>query len=151
MTKKQKKVKIKNKFDICYKTNINENPDDSEFIWQINQGWLELEDQKLGWHTIDSKSLLLNIICRLKEFEHLKWKEIRKKTGCHPMHPSKLCKYAQKVWEKYNLEEFEDQLFQIRITSANRIFGIVEKNVFYLLWNDLEHEAYPIDIKDNKN
>ena len=108
-------------------------------------------DDNLGWHNLDSKDLILDIICKLKQFEKLKWSEIKNLPSCHTLPIEKIDTYASKVWKKSNLEEFNDQLFQIRISKANRVFGIIEKNIFYLLWNDPNHKVYPMDTTDNKN
>lgn len=150
MSKKNKKVKGK-VFTALERVSIDNNPDDCFFMWNINQDWINMIDDNLGWHNLDSKDLILDIICKLKQFEKLKWSEIKNLQSCHTLPIEKIDTYARKVWKKSNLEEFNDQLFQIRISKANRVFGIIEKNIFYLLWNDPNHKVYPMDTTDNKN
>ena len=61
MSRKNKKVKGK-VFTALERVSIDNNPDDYFFMWNINQDWINMIDDNLGWHNLDSKDLILDII-----------------------------------------------------------------------------------------
>jgi hypothetical protein len=92
-----------------------------------------------GWRVL-SREQMLTVIDRLKSFESMSWKEIEGRQN-HWIQGSELIRSAQNCLE----EDWQgaDQVFSLRIDGATRIFGIIDQQVFYLLWYDPEHLIVP--------
>ncbi len=96
--------------------------------------------------TIYCEDFYKTVIPKLKDFEGMTWNDIKNQThdksnrsNNHFISVADLTIEAQrKVDEqKDNL----DGLFSLRITNLKRLVGILEKNVFYILWYDQKHES----------
>lgn len=80
---------------------------------------------------------------RVKAFETMTWKEIRAAgKDHHSISVSRLVKAAQDRLLELELDD-TDELFSLRISAKKRLFGIVDRMIFRVLWWDAEHEICP--------
>ena len=59
-------------------------------------------------------------------------------TNSHYLKISDLSKAAQNRAREIKL--YEDEVFSLRINGKHRLIGILEDGVFYVIWNDKEHD-----------
>lgn len=76
-------------------------------------------------------------------FEGIKVKDIfnfqRKDRHTHPISINRLNPIAQTRLNDLNLNY--DIIYQLRLTQKVRLWGILEYNIFYILWLDENHEV----------
>ncbi len=114
-------------------TNVNQR----QFRWSVK--FIDLEG-RWGWDKICIKNLFETVISKLLNFETMKWSEIEGNKN-HLVDVQKLHKEA-----KHRLREQKivaSQLFSLRITGEQRIWGHRDRDCFYLLWWDPNHEVCP--------
>lgn len=94
---------------------------------------------------------LHKIIAFLREMERLTWTEVRAQlTGGNnrrgPKHKSipasHLCPEAQRRLTEIRLDEF-DELFRFRLGNMERLWGVVDDDVFYPVGWDPDHHVCP--------
>lgn len=64
-------------------------------------------------------------------------------TSNHRMPKSKLCERAQNRLNKLKIED--EALHQIDLGTPVRLWGILEHNIFHVLWLDTNHQVYPME------
>lgn len=114
-------------------------------IWAFQR--CDLEHPK--WSIKNCDSFCMDILDKLISYEGQTWAEIisasgGKKNGGtnnHFENISELCREAQKRILDLHLDI--DQLFSLRLTGKQRLYGIVNSEVFTILWYDAEHEICP--------
>jgi hypothetical protein len=85
---------------------------------------------------------------KLAQFETMTWAEINHpNTGCHPIKIKDLCSEAQKRLTELKVIRFEEELFSLRLSGKERLWGIRERHFFKILWWDPRHEVYPVSKK----
>jgi hypothetical protein len=101
-----------------------------------------------GWHELTQEEAK-TIYGRLVEYEGKTWREILVDDNYwnHRMECWKLCKEAKERLEELYLDDLE-QLVSLRLTSLERIWGILDHNVFHLLWWDPDHLVYPVEKRN---
>jgi hypothetical protein len=120
------------------------NNDQEKLSWQIRI--LDF-DGPWGWGDMDAKTLKY-VHGKLAQFETMTWAEVNHpNTGCHPIKVIDLCSKAQKRLAEIKVFEFEEELFFLRLSGKERLWGIRERHVFKILWWDPMHEVYPVDKK----
>lgn len=122
-------------------TAYSENPEDA-----LNKpiGWnFRLMDQAGSWPCTFRK--LTKVRQQLISYENKKYKELFSRRGhSHTMPADTLCKAAQKRLEAIGLDG-SVLLHQLEIDPPpGRLWGIVEHNIFHLLWLDPRHTVYPM-------
>ncbi|WP_156955801.1 hypothetical protein [Solidesulfovibrio alcoholivorans] len=122
-------------------TGRSENPDDS-----LNKpiGWnFRLMDQSGPWPCTFRK--LTKHRQQLISYENQQYNQIFKRRGhSHTMPGDMLCKAAQKRLETIGLDKTV-LLHQLDVGDApGRLWGLVEHNIFHLLWLDPNHTVYPM-------
>lgn len=101
-----------------------------------------------GFDSVDKSVLWNQIYPKLKAFESMTWSEVRRaKKQHHSVQVSKLDKLAQKRMIDLGLGEF-DELFSLRLSSRERIFGILSGGVLKVLWYDPHHKVYPVEKRN---
>ena len=109
--------------------------------WRITH--LELVDP-FGWHEIDAATLRL-IQQKLRAFETMTldaiW--IKAKKQNHGVQLHKLSLVAQKRIKVLGYDADLEQIYSLRLSNKERIWGIRECNVFQLLWWDPQHQVCP--------
>jgi len=110
-------------------------------------GYLDF-DGPFGWKDISIEKLK-GIIGTIKHFESMTWSEIKSAThgvgGRSNNHFIPVCecsKEAQKrYWECFKYEG-EDDVFSLRLSGKERVFGVVSEGIFKVLWWDPDHKVY---------
>ena len=108
--------------------------------WRFNR--LELCDP-FGWHGLDEVGLRY-IREKLSHYESMTMNEIfvTGKKYNHPVPVKDLCPEARNRLWKLNLEDLE-QIHRLRLSGAERVWGIRQLNVLSLLWWDPDHLVCP--------
>jgi len=102
-----------------------------------------------GWEKLNNIDSLRTIQDKLKHFETMTWGEIEKKLirkgspQNHFMPVNKICKDAQRRLREINLDD-QDYLYSLRFSGAERLWGIREAEILYIVWWDHNHSVYPI-------
>lgn len=125
-------------------------PEDAHPSWRLTL--LDLEHAG-SWSWKVGEADLEKIISFLTQLERLTWGEVKaqlyntKKSGSHRKHhamPSEvLCREAQQRLRERQLEGFE--FFRFRLGYSSRLWGFIDRGVFYPMWWDPEHKVYPMD------
>lgn len=105
-------------------------------VWRVS---IIDKDGKWGWGRIDSNILWDKIHSKLKSFESMTLNEITKKNDSHNIEVNQIVKDAQKRLEEIGQADV-DALFSLRLSGKERIWGIVDRNIFKILWWDPNHE-----------
>jgi hypothetical protein len=113
-------------------------------VWSF--GWMDF-DGPWGWGAV-SGGELITLQQRLAGYEQSTWGAIEQMKGCHPMAPSDVCDEAQQRLSEIGRDTI-DSLFQLRVTTAGRLWGVRDQNVYWVLWWDPEHTVYPMNVADN--
>lgn len=119
----------------------SENPDES---LDKPIGWnFRLMDQAGSWPCTFKK--LTKVREQLISCENKKYRELFNRRGhSHTMPADALCKTAQKRLEDLGLDSAA-LLHQLEIgPPPGRLWGIIEHNIFHLLWLDPKHTVYPM-------
>ena len=120
------------------------NSDHEKLSWQIR---LLDFDGPWGWGDMDAKTLKY-VHGKLAQFESMTWAEVNHpNTGCHPIKVRDLCNEARKRLAEIKVIEFEEELFSLRLSGKERLWGIREHHLFKILWWDPRHDVYPVSKK----
>jgi hypothetical protein len=97
-----------------------------------------------GWHQVP-KDKLLEIRHKLAGFEGQTWSDIITKSQDknHFIAVNKICGEAQAHLNALHLED-TDALFSLRLSGAERVWGILDNGVLLVLWWDPFHQVYPV-------
>jgi len=94
------------------------------------------------WHWGNLESIHLQaFLQKIFDSQHLTWQELHEK-GCHSVCVSELVSDAQKRLQKIGQDDL-DELYSLRLTGKQRVWGIKERNIFWLLWWDPTHSICP--------
>jgi hypothetical protein len=123
------------------------NPDgynDRNPAWRISK--IEMVDP-FGWHNLNAQEIK-NIQTKLSEFESMIWNEIsvQGKKQHHSVTIDQLSKEAQTRLEEKNIVDI-DELFSLRLSGKQRVWGILEQGILNLLWWDPNHQVCPSNKK----
>jgi hypothetical protein len=91
-----------------------------------------------GWDHFDP-SQIRTVFQKIFESQKLTWQDLRN-NGSHLVDRTDLCPDAQKRLVQIQKEDL-DQLFSLRLTGRQRIWGIKEGNILWLLWWDPDHKV----------
>ena len=86
------------------------------------------------------------VFAKLKNFETMKWAEIKGPKKSHFIKKTRLIKEAQDRLSEIGFEE-EEELFSLRLEGKQRIWGLLDDHVLRILWWDPEHEICPSNLK----
>lgn len=110
----------------------------SSFSWRIHE--IDL-DGKWGWLNAELQCLLQTIIPKLHDYESMTWAEIEG-SGSHFIDTDTICKGARDRLEEINKDDSEE-LFSLRISARQRVWGVRSGTQLNVLWWDPEHEVCP--------
>lgn len=119
----------------------------AESFYHLRPAWrvarIELVDP-YGWHQIPTYKLL-EIRDKLGGFEGQTWGDIimRSQNNHHFMPVVKICAAAQERLSAIHMED-TDALFSLRLSGAERVWGILNNGILLLLWWDPFHSVYPV-------
>ena len=92
-----------------------------------------------------TRDTMLEVRQRLASFESMTWGEIGS-TGSHPIPVSDLSADAQRRLGEIRQDDVE-QLYSLRVSGTERVFGIREGGVLRILWWDPSHQVAPTAMK----
>jgi hypothetical protein len=108
-------------------------------VWKI--GRIDV-DGVWGHAHIDRDTLWNQIFPKLKNYELMTWGDITQDPNYnHSVKVWQIVKEARKRLEELGIEE--EQLFRFRLTGTQRVWGIRDRDIFYILWWDPKHEVCP--------
>lgn len=87
------------------------------------------------------------ILNRLTHFESMSWSQIQSGTGSHLVGADGIIKKARQRIVELKKEEWADNLFSLRLSKKERLWGFYRSGIFHLLWWDPEHQVYPSQKK----
>lgn len=99
-----------------------------------------------GWLNIKLKDLLVEIVDKLKNFESMTWGEIERNKKSHLISLDKIAKKAQERLRERELDDLEE-LYSLRLSGKERIWGKRENEAFYIIWWDPNHSVCPAQKK----
>ena len=109
-------------------------------VWKI--GHLDA-DGRWGHAKIDAATLWRQIFPKMKQYEAMTWNEIaRDRHRNHSVAVVELVREARDRLEELHIDDVEE-LFRFRLTGTQRVWGIRDRDAFYILWWDPNHEICP--------
>lgn len=93
--------------------------------------------EKWGFHQLDFLHIK-TIFQKIFQFQKMTWQELEYH-GSHLVSIKKLCHHARERLEEIGNEDV-DELFSLRFSGKERLWGIKDRNVFWILWWDPNHE-----------
>ena len=101
--------------------------------WQI--GSMDIfPESPWGWKEISKEKLWDNLFPKLQAFETMTWSELGE-NGSHSVSFDSLIPKAQKRLEDLKIDDI-DELYSLRLTGKERIWGVRDRNILKLLWWD---------------
>lgn len=98
-----------------------------------------------GHDKLDRSTVVDEILPKLRSFESMTWTQIMQ-SGSHPISCDRLCKEAKDRLEARSLDD-NDEVFSLRLSGRNRIFGIRQTDCLQILWWDPDHKVCPSQLK----
>ena len=102
------------------------------------------------WSISKCPDIYETIIKKLGAFEGMTWAEIMGQSGGrahgtnhHFENVGELKKEAQKRLQELRQEDL-DQVFSLRLSGKERLYGILNDRVLRIIWYDPNHEIYPM-------
>ena len=102
---------------------------------------MDMEHPKWGWYRADAECLK-RLQKRLSSFESMKWLEIQGKDDSHEIPVNEITSEAQKRLIQLRQDDVSD-IYSLRITSRERVWGIRDGATLKILWWDPRHEICP--------
>jgi hypothetical protein len=111
-------------------------------VWRLGSMHMT-EPDDCGWHLLNGDQLN-DVHSKLVDFERLTWKEIlvRDRHRNHLISVDKLEASARKALQKTPFRD-SDQVVSLRLSGAERVFGVMENEIFNVLWWDPDHKVCP--------
>ncbi|EDN70047.1 hypothetical protein BGP_3848 [Beggiatoa sp. PS] len=108
-------------------------------VWQFKRlDW----DGPFGWRNIE-KQKWQEIIQKLGQFETRTWAEIKSDGNNHAVDIQNSPNPAvPKRLAEIHLDDI-DELFSLRLSGKERIWGILEQHILQIIWWDPNHEVWP--------
>lgn len=122
--------------------NVPENFDSFTPSWQFHL--LDCEGP-FGWNNVEPDFIWDIFSNRIKDKEHINWSQL-KTSGSHNVALDQLCKDALKRLKEIKQDDL-DELFSLRISGKERIWGIRDRYTLKVLWWDPEHAVCPSQKK----
>ena len=82
------------------------------------------------------------IYVKLLSFEKMTISQLFGGHNNHRVSVDKICSDAQKRLKQINLNDYEE-LVSIRLNGAQRIWGVEERGIISVIWDDKFHQVYP--------
>ena len=118
------------------------------FCWTLKNCFWQHE----GWK--DCKDLAFfaeHIISKLQEYEKQTWQEILNASGGkseghgnnnHFINAVELPRNEKREFIKFGYMEKYEKVFSLRLTGQERLIGVVDLNIFNVLWYDSSHKFF---------
>lgn len=114
--------------------------DERQFRWTTKEVDL---DSDFGWQDIDLKKLCRDILPKLQAFERWTWGELVRTDDHHFVSPSDIIRPARYRLEVLLEDEEVGDVFSLRLTGKERIWGIETDGIYRILWWDPRHKINP--------
>jgi hypothetical protein len=95
-----------------------------------------------AWTEISSEHTKL-IAEACKGWESMRADDVFAAKGNKPVPFGNLCSAAQARLRNIELEEYDGQWWELRVSGQRRIWGVRQRHVFYIVWWDPEHQVCP--------
>ena len=141
MSKKEKRVKQNETVSADRTPKTKENPQ-SWIGWSPSWNFSICDFEHPKW-SLSNSDIYNDIIPKLCSFERQKWSEITCSDGSHWIECYKFCKEAQERLKAVPRYSEYDTLFSLRLTGTHRLFGYIDNGIFFIIWNDTNHEICP--------
>lgn len=151
--KKIKRPKYSSSTETTKKPKLVENPD---YFMKENPAWSfsKCDKNHSKWSLCKCAEIWDDVISKLSNFETQTWAEIFQASGgrrCgtlnHFIEVENLCTDAKKRLSELKLDQVE-QVFSFSLTGKQRLIGLLQGKVFFLLWWDSLHEVCPSHKKN---
>lgn len=118
------------------------------FRWSIQRADFEVADK---WHWKMAPHDVRHMMEALEDASGKTWGQLKTETvrhesttrqKHHAQAVSSLCVAARKRLGEIQI--LEDELFRLHLGQLPRLWGYVERGVFYILWFDRGHNVYPL-------
>lgn len=115
-------------------------------VWRM--GLIDFEGY-WGWGNVNNVAAIKSIQDKLKNFESMTWGEIESKLikkgspQNHFMPVNKIDKKARERLKELHLGD-QESLYSLRFSGTERLWGIREAEILYIVWWDHNHSVYPI-------
>jgi hypothetical protein len=119
--------------------------------WSLYPAWrvsrLEVQEP-YGWHVLNEKTLH-SIREKLKQFETMTLNQIFVvgKKNNHAIPIRDLSAAARKRLTELRMPDVEE-LYTLRLSAKERLWGVLTQNIISLLWWDPNHEVCPSELKN---
>ena len=119
-------------------------------VWQFS---LIDKDGPFGWQGLAGNRWWEKILPSLQSREQMTWQQILSESGGksngngtnnHPITIENLSPGARKRLKDLGIKDVYE-LFSLRVTGKERIFGIRQDNVLKVLWYDDDHKVCPLN------
>lgn len=101
-----------------------------------------------GREKVANAHLWDDLFAKLRHFESMTWGDILKeKQNHHSIAVGSLAKEARQRLAAMRQDDV-DEIFRLRLTGKQRVWGIRDRHVLKLLWWDPEHEICPSVLKN---
>jgi hypothetical protein len=115
--------------------------EDRRPVWQLRL--VDLEGP-FSCKLLDAETLV-RVVRRLGDFESMSWEEIGR-AGSHTIDVAALHPDARKRLADIRQDDV-DEVYSLRITGKERIFGIRDRWILRILWWDPDHRVCPSTLK----
>lgn len=99
-----------------------------------------------SWGSCEHAQIFSDVIPRLQALETMTWSDVHS-TGSHPISIEGLCKDARDRLSAIGKNDEYQELYSVRLSGRERIWGMRVGSALYLLWWDPEHEICPSRLK----
>jgi hypothetical protein len=72
--------------------------------------------------------------------------ELLSDAGCKPIPVESFSPEAKKRLKEIDLDDY-DGLWELRVSGKPRVWGILNHNIFYLVWWDPDHKVCPSHLR----
>lgn len=151
---KGKKKEVKRPLNVGSKVTVKEkrNATDSlKPIWRFD--WIDRSGE-FAFDTRREKFDHREVLEKMINYSGMSWAEIKRQTHDdgkskhHMLNTDSLSKAAMDRLRIKKLEEYSDSIFSFALQNKLRIIGIREKEFFYVIWYDSEHQFCPSTKKN---
>jgi hypothetical protein len=115
--------------------------DASNFLWRVNNNYIDYDHPEFGWGKVEILFFLQKIVQALQGYEGLTWHEVKQKGHCHPWGLDDIPRECSNRLEERQIDI--EQLYQIGLGNKPRIIGYKDREIFYLMWWDAKHKFCP--------
>ena len=145
----KKNAKSKEQPSVSKQVKTHEDP---ESYFRQNPIWsfslCDFEHEK--WGICKDIHCVNKVLKKLKAYQQQTWNDIltdksgrNGNTKNHGIPFSLICRDAQKRASYFKLDQY-DTIHSLTIDGKHRLWGILEENIFHIVWSDPQHEIYEV-------